>query len=123
MFTWRVPGGRVDGSFGVTSRIFLSEMTPSGRPLGTVEIPPNELVTSFSSKSELALNLSPDGRTVSFMGYAAKPGEADVSNSTTPGQRRPGRGPEQAGGDHRPADRDRPGGRGEFPDGARGQVR
>jgi len=75
----------VDGSFGVTSRIFLSEMTPSGRPLGTVEIPPNELVTSFSSKSELALNLSPDGRTVSFMGYVAKPDEVDVSNSNTPG--------------------------------------
>ena len=75
----------VDGSFGVTSRVFLSEMTPSGRPLGTVEIPPNELVTSFSSKSELALNLSPDGRTVSFMGYAAKPDQVDVSNSNTPG--------------------------------------
>jgi len=49
-----------DASFGVTSRIFLSEMTQAGRPLGTVEVP-NGLVTSFSSKSELALNLSPDG--------------------------------------------------------------
>jgi hypothetical protein len=74
----------VDGSFGVTSRIFLSEMTPAGRPLGTVEVP-NGLVTSFSSKSELALNLSPDGRTVSFMGYVAKPAQLDVSNSNTPG--------------------------------------
>ena len=51
----------MDGSFGVTSRIFLSELTPSGFPLGTVAVPANELVTSFSSKSELALNLSPDG--------------------------------------------------------------
>jgi hypothetical protein len=75
----------VDGSFGVTSRIFLSEMTPSGFPLGTLEVPANEMVTSFSSKSELALNLSPDGRTVSFMGYAAKPDDVDVSNSNTPG--------------------------------------
>ena len=49
----------VDGSFGVTSRIFLAEMTPSGRPLGTFEVPPNELVTSFSSKSELALTSPP----------------------------------------------------------------
>jgi hypothetical protein len=72
-----------DGSFGVTSRIFLSEMTPTGRPLGTVKVP-NGLVTSFSSKSELALNLSPDGRTVSFMGYVAKPDQVDVSNSNTP---------------------------------------
>ena len=63
----------VDGSFGVTSRIFLAEMTPWGRPLGTIEVPADELVTSFSSKSELALNLSPDGRTVSFMGYVTKP--------------------------------------------------
>ena len=74
-----------DGSFGVTSRIFLAEMTPWGRPLGTLEVPADELVTSFSSKSELALNLSPDGRTVSFMGYATSPDNVDVSNSNTPG--------------------------------------
>jgi hypothetical protein len=75
----------VDASFGVTSRIFLSVMTPAGRPLGSVEIPPDKLVTSFSSKSELALNLSPDGRTVSFMGYVARPDQVDASNSNTPG--------------------------------------
>jgi hypothetical protein len=75
----------VDGSFGVTARIFLSEMTPSGIPLGTITVPPGRLVTSFSSKSELALNLSPDGSTLSFMGYVAKPGDVDVSNSNTPG--------------------------------------
>ena len=75
----------VDGSFGVTSRIFLSEMTPSGIPLGTITVPSGRLVTSFSSKSELALNLSPDGSTLSFMGYVAKPADVDVSNSNTPG--------------------------------------
>jgi hypothetical protein len=75
----------VDGSFGVTSRIFLAEMTPWGRPLGTIEVPADELVTSFSSKSELALNLFPDGRTVSFMGYVTKPDNVGVSNSNTPG--------------------------------------
>jgi hypothetical protein len=75
----------VDGSFGVTSRIFLDEMTPSGVPLGTITVPPGRLVTSFSSKSELALNLSPDGSTLSFMGYATKPANVDVSNSNTPG--------------------------------------
>jgi len=75
----------VDANFGVTSRIFLAQLTPSGRPLGTVAVPGNRLVTSFSSKSELALNLSPDGRTLSFMGYAARPDQVDVSNSNTPG--------------------------------------
>jgi len=74
-----------DGSFGVTSRILLAEMTPGGFPLGTIEVPSSELVTSFSSKSELALNLSPDGRYVTFMGYVAKPDTADVSNANTPG--------------------------------------
>jgi hypothetical protein len=75
----------VDGSFGVTSKIYLAEMTPDGFPLATIPVPSNELVTSFSSKSELALNLSPDGRTVSFMGYATQPDNVDVSNANTPG--------------------------------------
>src|ERR1700733_8848498 len=74
-----------DASFGVTSRIYLAEMTPGGFPIATIAVPSSELVTSFSSKSELALNLSPDGRTVSFMGYAATPDTVDVSNANTPG--------------------------------------
>jgi hypothetical protein len=74
-----------DGSFGVTSRIFLAEMTPGGFPIATIPVPSSDLVTSFSSKSELALNLSPDGRTVTFMGYATAPDNVDVSNSNTPG--------------------------------------
>jgi hypothetical protein len=41
-------------------------------------------VTSFSSKSELALNLSTDGQRVTFMGYVAPIGGIDVSNSNTP---------------------------------------
>jgi hypothetical protein len=75
----------VDGSFGVTSKIYLAQMTPDGFPLGTIPVPASELVTSFSSKSELALNLSPDGRTLTFMGYATQPDTVDVSNSNTPG--------------------------------------
>jgi hypothetical protein len=75
----------VDGSFGVTSKIFLDEITPSGFPIATVNVPSSELVTSFSSKSELALNLSPDGRYVSFVGYVAAPDTLDVSNANTPG--------------------------------------
>jgi hypothetical protein len=75
----------VDGSFGVTSPIYLAEMTPGGIPLGAINVPSNQLVTSFSSKSELALNLSPDGKTLSFVGYVARPDTADVSNANTPG--------------------------------------
>jgi hypothetical protein len=43
------------------------------------------MVTSFSSKSEIALNLSPDGKYLTFMGYDAPVGAVDVSNSNTPG--------------------------------------
>jgi hypothetical protein len=76
---------QVDGSFGITSPIFLQEISPDGFQLGQINIPSYELVTSFSSKSELALNLSPDGRYVSFAGYVAKPATLDVSNANTPG--------------------------------------
>jgi hypothetical protein len=85
----------VDGSFGITSKIVLDELTPWGEPRGTIEVPnssqprvtstSDQMVTSFSSKSELALNLSPDGRYVTFMGYNAPVDTADVSNSGTPG--------------------------------------
>jgi hypothetical protein len=78
-----------DPSFGVTSRIFLDQLTPSGRRISTLPVPAASrgggMVTSFSSKSELALNLSTSGRYVTFMGYAAQPDAIDVSNSNTPG--------------------------------------
>ncbi len=61
----------VDGSFGVTSKIVLDQMTPFGFPLGSIEVPnstdpsvsptSDQMVTSFSSKSEMGLNLSTDG--------------------------------------------------------------
>jgi hypothetical protein len=74
-----------DGSFGVTSPILLWQLTPSGDVVGKIKVPADELVTSFSSKSELALNVSTTGRAVTFMGYVARPRELDVSNSNTPG--------------------------------------
>jgi hypothetical protein len=83
-----------DGSFGITSAIFLDQITPSGRLINTLEVPnsaqrgvssrADQMVTSFSSKSEIALNLSTDGQHVSFMGYLAPIGAIDVSNSNTP---------------------------------------
>jgi hypothetical protein len=80
-----------DGSFGVTSPIFLDLITPDGRTLFTLPIPSNQIVTSFSSKSELALNRSTDGKSITFMGYRGGPGfvtspnQLDASNSNTPG--------------------------------------
>jgi hypothetical protein len=49
-------------------------------------VPPtkDQMVGSFSSKSEVALNLSTDGQFVTFMGYLAPIGALDVSNSNTP---------------------------------------
>jgi hypothetical protein len=75
----------VDGSFGVTSRVFVDELTPWGQVIDRIRVPARDLVTSFSSKSELALNLSTDGQDVTFMGYKAPVGALDVSNSNTPG--------------------------------------
>jgi hypothetical protein len=75
----------VDGSFGVTSPLFLEEITQSGRPQGVIPVPTSELNTSFSSKSEGALNLSSDGRSVTFMDYVAAPDTVDASNANTPG--------------------------------------
>jgi hypothetical protein len=85
----------VDGSFGVTSKIFLDQMTTSGTLIDSLEVPnssqhgvpptKNQVVTSFSSKSELALNLSTSGTYLTFMGYLAPLGAIDVSNANTPG--------------------------------------
>ena len=41
------------------------------------------IVTSFSSKSELALNFSTTGNALTFMGYNAPINTLDVSNSYT----------------------------------------
>jgi hypothetical protein len=75
----------VDGSFGVTSRLVLREITPSGRTEDVIPVPSSELNTSFSSKSEGALNLSTDGKYVTFIDYVAPPDTVDVSNANTPG--------------------------------------
>ena len=75
---------KIDGSFGVTSPIFLDQLTPSGTTVSSFAVPSNMIVTSFSSKSELGLNLSTDGSVITFMGYVTAPNTVDVSNSNTP---------------------------------------
>jgi hypothetical protein len=83
-----------DPSFGVTSPVFLDQITPGGRLVNVLRVPDgngpggtraDHVVTSFSSKSELALNLSTDGRDLTFMGYYSTPNTVDVSNANTPG--------------------------------------
>lgn len=75
---------KVDGSFGITSPIFLDQITPSGTLVNTLAVPTGLVTTSFSSKSELALNVSTDGKTLTLMAYAAPANTLDVSNSNTP---------------------------------------
>ncbi len=74
-----------DASFGVTSPILLDQLSPSATVVNTCAVDPTVMVSSFSSKSELSLNLSPDGTTMTFMGYASPINTLDVSNSNTPG--------------------------------------
>jgi hypothetical protein len=83
--------GAADGHFGITSPIFLDNLTTDGHLLGTMAVPTDQIVTSFSSKSELAVNRSVDGKSITFMGYRGGPGFPtavnvfDVSNANSPG--------------------------------------
>jgi hypothetical protein len=84
----------VDASFGITAKIMLDELRLNGRHVQSLEVPnsgqhgitsnKDQMVTSFPSKSEIALNLSVDRHSVSFMGYLAPIDAIDVSNSNTP---------------------------------------
>ncbi len=86
-----------DPTFGVTSPVFLDDITTDGFVVGTLPIPADQIVTSFSSKSELALNRSVDGKSLTFMAYRGgvgcggttvsptRPNLLDVSNGNTPG--------------------------------------
>jgi hypothetical protein len=76
-----------DPSFGVTSAISLSDLNvKTGAVLASTTINPDIVSTSFSSKSELGLNLTKtsSGYVATFMGYAGGGvGNLDVSNSDT----------------------------------------
>jgi hypothetical protein len=86
----------VDSSFGITAKIVLDQLEPSGRFVNSLEVERShrserrdqpagdQVVTSFPSKSEIALNLSTDGQIVTFMAYLAPLNALDVSNSNTP---------------------------------------
>ena len=86
----------VDGTFSVATKIVLDELRSDGDAdlVQSLEVPnstrrgikanSDQAVTSFESKSELAINLSVDHRAVSFLGYFAPVAALDVSNSNTP---------------------------------------
>jgi hypothetical protein len=75
----------VDGSFGVTSAIRLTDVEPnSGHVFNSVLVPTDQVVTSFSSKSELALHITGKGHAARLVlvGYASPGvGALDVSNA------------------------------------------
>jgi uncharacterized repeat protein (TIGR01451 family) len=81
----------IEESFGVEAPIFIDLVNKStGGTVSSTNVTSliqTELgvnvVTSFSSKSELGLNLTPDGRGVTFSGYLASVGQLDASNSNT----------------------------------------
>ena len=50
----------VNGSiFGMTSLIFLQDLSRGGAALDTLSVPTNQVVISFPSKSEIGINLCP----------------------------------------------------------------
>lgn len=86
-----------DANFGVTSSLSLTLYTPSGGVAASLNLPAatslnaaNGIVTSFPSKSEGSLTLSPDLSSVTIMGYSAPVGQLDISNAQTPGGAEPG---------------------------------
>jgi hypothetical protein len=81
-----------DGSFGVTSPIFIDQLSTGGGLIGTIPVTSLvssqlslDVATSFPSKSELGLSLTPSGTGVTFMAYGAASNLLDISNSNTPG--------------------------------------
>ncbi|HEY3638205.1 MAG TPA: hypothetical protein VGK90_08620 [Rhizomicrobium sp.] len=80
-----------DPSFGVSSAITLTDVNANtGSVNATLSIPTSQVVTSFSSKSELSLHVTNAwfGPVLSFVGYGgAGVGALDASNSdAVPGQ-------------------------------------
>jgi len=80
-----------DAAFGVTSPIYLDQITTSGSLVNSVALTTAvssqlglDVSTSFPSKSELALNLTPDSTGLTFMCYLAPANALDVSNTDTP---------------------------------------
>lgn len=80
----------VDGNFGVASPIYLqdvstpNQITAFSTPTLNVTAATG-VVTSFPSKSELGISLSPNGGLLALGGYSAPVNALDRSNANTPG--------------------------------------
>ncbi len=83
-----------DGAFSVMTNMYLDQwpaaaasatsstnITAAAAALATPEI----FSVSFASQSGMGLNVSPDGKTLTFMGYNAAPNKLDITNTNTPG--------------------------------------
>jgi hypothetical protein len=74
----------VDGNFSVATPFNLVDVDGAGNQLLQVKVPTDQIATSFSSKSEGAINFSTNGQDLSFLGYNAPLNALDISNSDTP---------------------------------------
>ncbi len=80
-----------DASFGITSPMYLSLVNSENgfveKTINLTELAADNnqaFATSFSSKSEMAINLSTDGvSALTVVGYSTTPGLLDISNSNT----------------------------------------
>ena len=87
-----------DPSFSVTSPIFLTQYLLGGTNAVPVVNKQNTIdltaltgiVTSFASKSEGALNLSPNGQNLTLLDYKTTANQFDISNSNSPAVQEPG---------------------------------
>jgi uncharacterized protein (TIGR03437 family) len=74
-----------DGSFGVTSPIFLDQLSPSGTLINTMAIPPNLETTSFSSNSPQVISFANvGGQTVAPGSLVAANGQGTMSGFLGP---------------------------------------
>jgi hypothetical protein len=81
-----------DPSFGITSPVLVDQLSTAGTLLRTTDVTKaiatqlgRSVATSFPSKSELGLSVTPDGHAVTFVAYGAPVNALDVSNANTPG--------------------------------------
>ena len=87
-----------DPSFSVTSPIFLTQYMLGGTNAIPVVNKQNTIdftaltgiVTSFASKSEGALNVSPNGQNLTLLDYKTTVNQFDISNSNSPAVQEPG---------------------------------
>jgi hypothetical protein len=70
---------------GIQGAVSLAQYNNAGGLVGVLALDPTQITSSFSSKSEGALMLAPNGQYLTYMGYAAVVGTLGVSNSYTTG--------------------------------------